>query len=68
MGKTQPKRVSKNIASQYSFLTEGALLTEEYIAQLLPAQQEIADQLNRRTEFRVLSPDNLTPLKPDYPK
>ncbi len=53
--KEQPKTVSKNDAKKYDFLTEGQLLDEEYILTLPPEQQEIADQLNRRTEFKVTS-------------
>ena len=29
-------------------------LTEEFILTLTPEQQEMADQINRRTEFKVL--------------
>ncbi|MCL2650138.1 MAG: OmpA family protein [Candidatus Azobacteroides sp.] len=53
-GKTQPKTVTKNIAKQYEFLPEGAVLSESFIQTLTPEQQGIADQINRRTEFRVL--------------
>jgi len=53
-GKTQPKTVTKNIAKQYDFLPEGRALSEEFILTLTPQQQEVADQINRRTEFRVL--------------
>jgi peptidoglycan-associated lipoprotein len=60
-GKTQPKRVNRVIASDSDFLNEGDLLTEEFIKQLTPQQQEIADQINRRTEFRVLGNRFLTP-------
>ena len=35
-------------------LKENDVLTEELIRQLTPEQQEICNQLNRRTEFRVL--------------
>ena len=31
------------------------MLTEEYILALPEADQEVADQINRRTEFQVLS-------------
>ena len=31
------------------------MLTEEYITKLSPEDQEIANQINRRTEFQVLS-------------
>jgi len=60
-GKTNPKRVSRVIAASNDFLNEGDLLTEEFIEQLTPQQQERADQINRRTEFRVLSNRFLTP-------
>ena len=60
-GKTEPMRVRKSIASQYDFLKEGDLLTEAFIEQLIPTQQAIADQINRRTEFRVLPPTFFNP-------
>ncbi len=53
-GKKKPKRVDSTLVRQHPFLREGAYLTDEYIKTLLPALQETADQLNRRTEFRVL--------------
>jgi peptidoglycan-associated lipoprotein len=54
-GKLQPKVVTKSIAKKYDFLQVGDMLTEEFILSLPPEQQEIADQINRRTEFKVLS-------------
>ena len=54
-GKLQPKEVTKNIAKNYDFLNEGDILNEEFIEKLTPEEQEIADQINRRTEFKVLS-------------
>lgn len=54
-GKRQPKVVTKSIAKKYDFLKEGDVLSEEFILSLPPDQQEIADQINRRTEFKVLS-------------
>lgn len=54
-GKKQPKVVTKNIVKLYDFLKEGDVLTPEFIEGLTPEQQEIADQVNRRTEFKVLS-------------
>lgn len=54
-GKQQPKTVTKSIVKKYDFLKEGEILNEEFIEQLPPEQQEIADQVNRRTEFKVLS-------------
>nr|WP_297161391.1 OmpA family protein [uncultured Dysgonomonas sp.] len=56
-GKLQPKVVTKSIAKKYDFLNVGDVLTEEFILALPPEQQEIADQINRRTEFKVLSID-----------
>jgi len=52
-GKTQPKTGSGTIAEKYGFLKEGDRLDEAFIEKLAPEQQEIADQINRRTEFRV---------------
>lgn len=60
-GKSQPKRVSRIVAAGCDFLDEGDLLTEEFIQRLTPEQQEIADQMNRRTEFRVFTHRLLTP-------
>jgi len=59
-GETDPKRVGKSIASKYTFLQEGNILTEDFIGQLTPSQQAIADQINRRTEFRVIEPTFFT--------
>ena len=42
------------MAKQYDFLKEGDVLSEEFISKLSPEQQEIADQINRRTEFKVM--------------
>lgn len=52
-GKSEPKTVTKKMAEENDFLHEGDILTEEYILQLTPEQQEMADQYNRRTEFKV---------------
>ena len=53
-GESVPKTINKKMAKQYDFLSEGDVLTEEFILNLTPEQQEIADQINRRTEFKVL--------------
>lgn len=52
-GKKVPQTVTAAIADKYGFLKEGDRLDETFIERLTPEQQEIADQLNRRTEFRV---------------
>ncbi len=53
-GESVPKTINKKMAKQFDFLKEGDVLTEEFILVLPPEQQEIADQINRRTEFKVL--------------
>ncbi len=53
-GKSVPKVINKKMAKQYEFLKEGDVLTDEFVEKLTPEQQAIADQINRRTEFKVL--------------
>lgn len=53
-GKEQPTRVSSREAEAYPFLPKEQLLDEDFIRGLKEEEQEIADQLNRRTEFIVL--------------
>ena len=57
-GESSPKLVDEQLASEYSFLKEGFILNEQFINSLPNEEQkEIAHQINRRTEFRVLSTD-----------
>ena len=53
-GETTPQTITKKAAEKYDFLKEGTVLTEKFITTLPDAQQEICNQLNRRTEFRVI--------------
>ena len=53
-GEGMPKTIKKKVAEKYLFLKEGDKLTEEFITALPEEQQEPCNQLNRRTEFRVL--------------
>lgn len=53
-GKEKPKTIKKKLTERYPFLKEGDVLTEEFILSLKPEEQEICNQLNRRTEFIVL--------------
>ena len=53
-GKKKPKVVRKKLTEKYPWLKEGDTLTEEFIKKLKKDQQEISNQLNRRTEFIVL--------------
>ena len=62
-GETQPKTVDTKTASKFPFLKEGDVLTEEFINALLPdsSKFEAAHQLNRRTEFKIISgPTSIT--------
>lgn len=56
-GESRPKTITKKLAREYPQFKEGDVLTEEYILALPEADQEAADQINRRTEFQVLSID-----------
>ena len=57
-GPDVPRVVDEVIAAQYDFVAVGDSLNKEYIDALKDSQkQEVAHQLNRRTEFRVLSTD-----------
>lgn len=56
-GESRPKTITKRLARLYPQFEEGQTLTEEYILTLSPENQEAADQINRRTEFQVLSID-----------
>ena len=57
-GESQPKVVDEKVKAQYDFLQLGDILTEAFINQLPSVElQEKAHQVNRRTEFRVLSTD-----------
>lgn len=54
-GKSHPKTVTKRIAKQYPQFAEGVTLTPEFIDTLPETEREIADQINRRTEFKITS-------------
>ena len=53
-GESVPKVINKKMARGHDFLHEGDTLSAPFIEKLTPEQQEIADQINRRTEFKVL--------------
>ena len=56
-GKSRPKTITKRLARLYPQFKEGDTLTPEFIEKLSEPDQETADQINRRTEFQVLSTD-----------
>jgi len=63
-GESSPKVVDASVVSQAAFLKIGLTLTEQYINTLPNEEQkEIAHQINRRTEFRVLRTDYEAPKK-----
>jgi peptidoglycan-associated lipoprotein len=63
-GESSPKVVDKDINTQFPFLKLGTTLSEQYINSLAnDEQKEIAHQINRRTEFKVLRTDYVAPKK-----
>ena len=63
-GESTPKVVDSIIAGQNPFLKAGTTLSEQYINSLATDEQkEIAHQINRRTEFKVLRTDYESPKK-----
>lgn len=63
-GESSPKVVDAETNSQYPILKTGTTLTEQFINTLpTEEQKEIAHQINRRTEFRVLRTDYVSPEK-----
>lgn len=53
-GKHKPKQVRRKLKETYAWLKDTEQLTEEFIRKLPQEQQDICNQLNRRTEFIVL--------------
>ena len=53
-GEDVPKTVRRKLTERFPYLKEGDVLTQEFIENLPEEQQEPCNQLNRRTEFRVL--------------
>ena len=56
-GESQPKEITIKDEKRYSFFNSGDVLTKKYIDSLDKEKREYANQLNRRTEFRVLKTD-----------
>lgn len=53
-GEEKPFIVDETTAARHSFLPVDTALTPEFILTLQPEEQAIANQINRRTEFRVV--------------
>ena len=56
-GKSRPKTVTKRVARLYPQFQEGDILNEDFVNGLSEEDRAVADQINRRTEFSVLSVD-----------
>ena len=53
-GKSKPVKVTEAMATEYPFLKDGDILSEEFVETLSLPQQDVCDQINRRCEFKVL--------------
>ena len=53
-GKSKPVVADKALNKQYPFIPVDQVLDEEFILKLKSDQQEICNQINRRTEFKVI--------------
>ncbi len=54
-GENVPQTVNENQAAKHDFLNAGDVLTEEFIKQIEGEDnQEIANAINRRTEFKII--------------
>ena len=53
-GEEKPVLVDEHVAKKYKFVKEGQILDEATITKLKPDQQAQVNQINRRTEFRVV--------------
>lgn len=57
-GEEQAKVVSRKLAAKYAFIKERDVLNEDFINHLSSEEEkEIAHQINRRTEFKVIRTD-----------
>lgn len=53
-GKERPKTIRRKLTEKYPWLKEYDVLTQDFILKQTREHQEICNQLNRRTEFKVL--------------
>lgn len=53
-GKERPKAIRRKLTEKYPWLKEDDVLTQDFILKQTREHQEICNQLNRRTEFKVL--------------
>lgn len=68
-GESWPKKVNRKLARKHDFLKRGDVLNEEFISKLeTDEQKEICKEINRRTEFKVLSTDYHEKFDPEPKK
>ena len=53
-GKERPKTIRRKLTEKYPWLKEDDVLSQDFILKQTREHQEICNQLNRRTEFKVL--------------
>lgn len=53
-GKESPYIIDESVHTQYEFLPVDEILTQDFIRSLSPEEQDIANQINRRIEFKVI--------------
>lgn len=53
-GKERPKAIRRKLTEKYPWLKEDDVLTQDFILKQTREHREICNQLNRRTEFKVL--------------
>jgi peptidoglycan-associated lipoprotein len=69
MGESEPFKIPENYDGYGAGkIPEGKVLTERYIRTLSPENQEVANQINRRTDFKVLRDDFVPEGGLDEPK
>lgn len=54
-GESVPIVADKDLAKMYAFIKETDVLNATFVSRLNASNQELANQINRRTEFKVLS-------------
>lgn len=54
-GKSRPKTITPRLHRLYPQFAEGTMLTPQFIETLSEEDREAADQINRRTEFTIIS-------------
>ncbi len=66
-GESQPKTITEKLAKKYPQFKVGTVLSEEYINSLQDEKlKELANQLNRRTEFKVVETDYIPDFDIDF--